>query len=233
VRALWAGGGSVVMWPSNEQGQAEFGLSARRRICPARPTISSPSASGLSRRIDIIFDPKHPQPSGDRHRRSITNYGPFDFIENGAAWIKSESAPRQSQAAASRIFVLLPCNNARARGHALGIFVSRDQGPALDMGIVNAGMLEVYEEIPEGAGSPSSRTCCSNPSRPTPQRRLVAYGESVKQKGGRRVWKKPSEEWRSLPRRGAPFARGSVKGHRRVRDRRTPRRPRAKYEQSR
>jgi 5-methyltetrahydrofolate--homocysteine methyltransferase len=60
----------------------------------------------------------------------------------------------------------------------------------LDMGIVNAGMLAVYEEIPKDLRN-WSRTSCSTAARR--HRTAVKFAESVKQKGKAEV---VEDEWR-------------------------------------
>jgi 5-methyltetrahydrofolate--homocysteine methyltransferase len=63
----------------------------------------------------------------------------------------------------------------------------------MDMGIVNAGMLEVYEEIEPELKS-WSRTCCSIAARC--DRALVEFGEKLKARA-RRSSEKKAEEWRN------------------------------------
>jgi len=66
----------------------------------------------------------------------------------------------------------------------------------LDMGIVNAGLLEVYEEIPKELLALVEDVLLNR--RPDATERLVTYGESVKQKAAGNT-EKPNEEWRKLP----------------------------------
>ena len=66
----------------------------------------------------------------------------------------------------------------------------------LDMGIVNAGMLEVYEEIPKELLELVEDVLLNR--RPDATERLVTFGESVKAKAGGPV-EKTMEEWRGLP----------------------------------
>jgi 5-methyltetrahydrofolate--homocysteine methyltransferase len=64
----------------------------------------------------------------------------------------------------------------------------------MDMGIVNAGMLEVYEEI-----EPELKVLVEDVllnRRPDATERLVEFGESLKHVGAA-VTEKKAEEWRS------------------------------------
>ena len=64
----------------------------------------------------------------------------------------------------------------------------------MDMGIVNAGQLEVYEEIPKDLLELVEDVLLNR--RPDATERLVDFAESVKQKGKEAVKK---DEWRNLP----------------------------------
>ncbi len=74
----------------------------------------------------------------------------------------------------------------------------------MDMGIVNAGMLEVYEEI-----EPELKTLVEDVllnRRPDATERLVEFGETLKGAGTAATEKK-AEEWRSRNGGGAAVAR--------------------------
>ena len=64
----------------------------------------------------------------------------------------------------------------------------------MDMGIVNAGQLEVYEEIPKDLLRLVEDVLLNK--RPDATERLVEFAESVKQKGKEEVKK---DEWRNAP----------------------------------
>ena len=64
----------------------------------------------------------------------------------------------------------------------------------LDMGIVNAGMLEVYEEIEPKLKELVEDVLLNR--RPDATERLVEYGETLKGEGAA-VAEKKTEEWRS------------------------------------
>ena len=74
------------------------------------------------------------------------NYA-VDFIES-TRWIKAESArrPRLRRQSANISFSFRG-NNPYARSHARRRFSTTPSARDIDMGIVNAGMLAVYEEI--------------------------------------------------------------------------------------
>ena len=67
----------------------------------------------------------------------------------------------------------------------------------LDMGIVNAGMLEVYEEIPKELLELVEDVLLNR--RPDATERLVTFAEPVKQKATGDVVEKTTEAWRKLP----------------------------------
>src|SRR5207248_3408435 len=65
----------------------------------------------------------------------------------------------------------------------------------LDMGIVNAGMLAVYEEIPEDLLGLVEDVLLNR--RPDATERLLAFAESVKQQGPAGApWATKDEAWR-------------------------------------
>jgi 5-methyltetrahydrofolate--homocysteine methyltransferase len=65
------------------------------------------------------------------------------------------------------------------------------------MGIVNAGMLEVYEQIPKELLELVEDVLLNRRADST--ERLVTYGEALKQKATGAVAEKTTEEWRKLP----------------------------------
>ena len=71
----------------------------------------------------------------------------------------------------------------------------------MDMGIVNAGQLAVYEEIPKDLLELVEDVLLNR--RPDATERLVAFAETVKQKGKAAV---EEDAWRQGHGRGAPVA---------------------------
>ena len=103
-------------------------------------------------------------------------------------------------------------NKVREAMHAA--FLYHAIGAGLDMGIVNAGQLEIYEEI-----EPELKTLVEDVllnRRPDATERLVIFGEQIKASGtDSAVVEKTGRRVASRHRRGAPDARPG-QGHRRL-----------------
>ncbi len=95
----------------------------------------------------------------------------------------------------------------------------------LDMGIVNAGQLAVYEEIPPELLERVEDVLLNR--RPDATERLVEFAETVKKPGGRRRAGRTGLAQRH-GRRAAGARAGQ--GHRRFHRRRTSKKPRQKYD---
>ena len=144
------------------------------------------------------------------------NYA-VDFIE-ATRWIKAEPAARQGQRRRLQHLVQLPRQQPRARSDALGVPLPRHRS-RLDMGIVNAGMLEVYEEIEPELLELVEDVLLNR--RPDATERLVELRREAegRERGQRRGAKKEDEEWRKRHGRRAPLARAG-QGHRHLHRRR-------------
>ena len=103
---------------------------------------------------DIIFDPNILTVATGIEEHN--NYA-VDFIE-ATRWIKENLPHAKVSGGISNISFPLPRQQCCARGDALRVSVSRHPS-RLDMGIVNAGMLEVYEEIRRSCSSWSKTFC--------------------------------------------------------------------------
>ncbi|ANM32037.1 hypothetical protein ABI59_02495 [Acidobacteria bacterium Mor1] len=84
--------------------------------------------------------------------------------------------------------------NDRVREAMHAAFLFHAIGAGLDMGIVNAGQLEVYEEIPEALLQHVEDVLLNR--RPDATERLIAYAETVKGGGRERV---VDDSWRQRP----------------------------------
>ena len=89
--------------------------------------------------------------------------------------------------------VLVPRQRRRPRGDARGLPVPRDQA-GLDMGIVNAGQLAVYEEIPTGPAGARRRRDPQPPAR-----RHRAAGRSPRRSRARATKRERDLAWREAP----------------------------------
>jgi 5-methyltetrahydrofolate--homocysteine methyltransferase len=138
---------------------------------------------------DIIFDPNILTVATGMEEHN--NYA-VDFI-NATRWIKANLPHAKVSGGVSNIsFSFRGNNKVREAMHAAFLYHAIAAG--MDMGIVNAGMLEVYEEI-----EPELKTLVEDVllnRRPDATERLVEFGESLKHVGTV-VSEKKAEEWRN------------------------------------
>jgi 5-methyltetrahydrofolate--homocysteine methyltransferase len=139
---------------------------------------------------DIIFDPNILTVATGMEEHN--NYA-ADFI-NATRWIKANLPHAKVSGGVSNIsFSFRGNNKVREAMHAAFLYHAIAAG--LDMGIVNAGQLEIYEEI-----EPELKTLVEDVllnRRPDATERLVAYGEQLKAAGaGETTTQKQAEEWR-------------------------------------
>ena len=121
------------------------------------------------------------------------NYA-VDFI-NATRWIKANLPHAKVSGGVSNISFSFRGNN-KVREAMHSAFLYHAIAAGMDMGIVNAGMLEVYEEI-----EPELKVLVEDVllnRRPDATERLVEYGETLKAAGaGAVVNEKKAEEWRN------------------------------------
>jgi len=181
-------GAAVVVMAFDEQGQAD---TFERKI-----EICRRSYDLLTQRVhfppqDIIFDPNILTVATGMEEHN--NYA-VNFIET-CRWIKANLPGAKISGGISNISFSFRGNNVvREAMHSAFLYHAIRAG--LDMGIVNAGMLEVYEEIPKALLELVEDVLLNR--RPDATERLVSFGESVKQKAAGSV-EKTTEEWRGLP----------------------------------
>ena len=183
-------GAAVVVMAFDEQGQAD---SMRRKceICKRSydllvGTVGFPPE-------DIIFDPNILTVA-----TGIADHDNYavDFIE-ATRWIKQNLPLAKVSGGVSNIsFSFRGNNHVREAMHSAFLYHAIRAG--LDMGIVNAGMLEVYEEIPKDLLGLIEDVLLNR--RPDSTERLVAHGEELKKKAtGATAETKADEAWRSAP----------------------------------
>ncbi len=177
-------GAAVIVMAFDEAGQAD-NLQRRIEVCGRAYKLLTERA-GLSP-SDIIFDPNVlTVATGLEEHRS---YG-IDFIE-AVRWIKTNLPGARTSGGISNVSFSFRGNNAvREAMHAAFLYHSIRAG--LDMGIVNAGQLAVYEEIePELLGRVEDVLLNR---REDATERLVDFAESVKARDKAPVEK---EAWRN------------------------------------
>jgi 5-methyltetrahydrofolate--homocysteine methyltransferase len=180
-------GAAVVVMAFDEQGQAAS-LADKIRICERAYRILVDEVGFPAE--DIIFDPNILTVATGMEEHN--NYA-VDFIE-ATRWIKQNLPQAKVSGGVSNIsFSFRGNNTVREAMHSA--FLYHAIGAGLDMGIVNAGMLEVYEEI-----EPELKVLVEDVllnRRADATERLVEHGEAIKVAGAGPVAEKKAEEWRS------------------------------------
>jgi len=177
-------GAAVVVMAFDEQGQADT-LERKKEIC-ARSYRILTERVGLPA-TDIIFDPNILTVATGIEEHN--NYA-VNFIE-ATRWIKKNLPGAKVSGGISNISFSFRGNNVvREAMHAAFLYHAIKAG--LDMGIVNAGQLAVYEEIPKDLLELVEDVLLNR--RPDATERLVNFAETVKQKGKAVV---KDDEWRN------------------------------------
>ena len=179
-------GAAVIVMAFDEQGQADS-LQRKIDICARAYKLLTERVSFPSN--DIIFDPNILTVATglEEHR----NYA-VDFLE-ATRWIKKNLPGARVSGGVSNIsFSFRGNNTVREAMHAAFLFHAIQAG--LDMGIVNAGQLAVYEEIEPDLRERVEDVLLNRRADAT--ERLVDFAETVKAKGKTPV---DDEAWRSEP----------------------------------
>jgi len=179
-------GAAVVVMAFDEKGQAAT-YDEKIRICERAYRILVDEVGFPPE--DIIFDPNILTVATGMEEHN--NYA-VDFI-NATRWIKANLPHAKVSGGVSNISFSFRGNN-KVREAMHSAFLYHAIAAGMDMGIVNAGMLEVYEEI-----EPELKVMVEDVllnRRPDATERLVDYGETLKGAGSVASEKK-AEEWRS------------------------------------
>jgi 5-methyltetrahydrofolate--homocysteine methyltransferase len=179
-------GAAVVVMAFDEQGQAAT-YEEKIRICERAYRMLVDEVGFPPE--DIIFDPNILTVATGMEEHN--NYA-VDFI-NATRWIKANLPHAKVSGGVSNISFSFRGNN-KVREAMHSAFLYHAIAAGLDMGIVNAGMLEVYEEI-----DPELKVMVEDVllnRRPDATERLVDYGETLKGAGSAATEKK-AEEWRN------------------------------------
>jgi 5-methyltetrahydrofolate--homocysteine methyltransferase len=179
-------GAAVVVMAFDEQGQAAT-YEDKIRVCERAYRILVDGVGFPPE--DIIFDPNVLTVATGMEEHN--NYA-VDFI-NATRWIKANLPHAKVSGGVSNIsFSFRGNNKVREAMHSAFLYHAITAG--MDMGIVNAGMLEVYEEI-----EPELKVLVEDVllnRRPDATERLVEHGESLKGTDAVAIGKK-AEEWRN------------------------------------
>jgi 5-methyltetrahydrofolate--homocysteine methyltransferase len=180
-------GAAAVIMAFDERGQADS-LARRIEICQRAYHI-------LTREVgfpaeDIIFDPNVLTVATGIEEHN--NYA-VDFIE-ATRWIKANLPGARVSGGISNISFSFRGNNpVREAMHAVFLYHAIHAG--LDLGIVNAGMLDVYEEIEPTLKEHVEDVILNR--RPDATERLVTFAETFKKVG--KTEAKEEAAWRTLP----------------------------------
>jgi 5-methyltetrahydrofolate--homocysteine methyltransferase len=183
-------GAAVVVMAFDEKGQAAT-YEEKIRICERAYKILV-NEVGIPPE-DIIFDPNILTVATGMEEHN--NYA-VDFIR-ATRWIKANLPHAKVSGGVSNISFSFRGNN-KVREAMHSAFLYHAIAAGMDMGIVNAGMLEVYEEI-----QPELKVLVEDVllnRRPDATERLVNFGEALKAAesgAGAAVNEKKAEEWRN------------------------------------
>jgi 5-methyltetrahydrofolate--homocysteine methyltransferase len=179
-------GAAVVVMAFDEQGQADT-LERRVAICERAYKLLTQMVGFPAE--DIIFDPNiFPVGTGiEAH----SNYG-VDFIE-AVRQIKHKLPQALVSGGVSNVsFSFRGNNTVREAMHAAFLYHAIQAG--MDMGIVNAGQLAVYQDIPKDLLEQVEDVLLNR--RPDAAERMVQFAATLQQGGRKQV---EDEAWRQLP----------------------------------
>ena len=179
-------GAAVVVMAFDEKGQADS-FERRKEICKRAYDILTKEVGFPAE--DIIFDPNVLTVATgiEEHR----NYA-ADFIAS-TKWIKENLPFAKVSGGISNVSFSFRGNNVvREAMHSVFLFHAIKAG--LDMGIVNPGMLQIYDEIPKDLLELVEDVILNRRADAT--ERLVDFAEKVKDQGTQAV---RVDEWREYP----------------------------------
>ncbi len=179
-------GAAVIVMAFDEKGQADT-FDKKIAVCKRAYDILVKEVGFPPQ--DIIFDPNILTIATgiDEHN----NYA-VDYIE-AARWIKENLPLAKVSGGVSNISFSFRGNDVvREAMHSAFLYHSIKAG--MDMGIVNAGQLEIYQEIPKELLTLVEDVLLNR--NPEATEKLVEFAESVKQKGKEEIKK---DEWRNAP----------------------------------
>jgi 5-methyltetrahydrofolate--homocysteine methyltransferase len=177
-------GAAVVVMAFDERGQADT-FERKIEVCERCYRILTQEVGFPAQ--DIIFDPNVLTVATGIEEHN--NYA-LDFIR-ATKWIKENLQLARVSGGISNISFSFRGNNVlREAMHSAFLYHAIKAG--LDMGIVNAGMLEVYAEIPKDLLELVEDVLLNR--RPDATERLVKFAETIKKKDKAEV---AEDEWRS------------------------------------
>jgi len=179
-------GAAVIVMAFDEKGQADT-LDRRKEICGRAYDILTKQVDFPPQ--DIIFDPNiFPVGTGiEEHKRNA-----IDYFES-TKWIKENLPFAKVSGGVSNVsFSFRGNDTVREAIHSAFLYHAIKAG--MDMGIVNPGMLQIYDEIPKDLLVLVEDVLLNRKEDATEN--LLTYAETIKSKG-KKIEK--DEAWRSLP----------------------------------
>ncbi|MEA4981765.1 MAG: methionine synthase [Paludibacter sp.] len=188
AKKVRAYGAAVVVMAFDEKGQADS-LVRRQEICTRAYRLLTEKAGFPPQ--DIIFDPNVLAIATGIEEHN--NYG-VDFIHT-VKWIKQNLPFARVSGGISNLSFSFRGNNVvREAIHSVFLYHAIREG--LDMGIVNAGMLQIYEEIPAELLEHVEDIVLNR--RPDATERMVDYAEKIKLTASEQnSVEKKIDEWRT------------------------------------
>ncbi|PZX16698.1 methionine synthase (B12-dependent) [Breznakibacter xylanolyticus] len=181
-------GAAVVVMAFDEKGQAD-NLERRKEICSRAYKLLTETVQFPAE--DIIFDPNILAIATGIEEHN--NYG-VDFIKS-VKWIK-ENLPytRVSGGVSNLSFSFRGNDVVREAMHSVFLYYAIKEG--MDMGIVNPGMLQIYDEIPKDLLELVEDVVLNR--RPDATERLIEFAEKIKDQ---KLAGKDDDKlkWRELP----------------------------------
>lgn len=186
ARKILTYGAAVIVMAFDEEGQADT-LERKIKICERAYKILTDEVGFPPQ--DIIFDPNiFAVATGiEEHNQYAINY--FEATK----WIKKNLPYAKVSGGVSNVSFSFRGNDlVREAMHSAFLYHAIEAG--MDMGIVNAGQLAVYEEIPKDLLELVEDVLLNRRTDAT--ERLVVYANKIVHK---EKTEKKSDEWRSLP----------------------------------
>lgn len=179
-------GAALVVMAFDEKGQADS-LERRIEICQRAYNLLTQKINFPPQ--DIIFDPNVlTVATGIEEHNSYA----LDFIQ-AVGWIKANLPHAKVSGGISNVSFAFRGNNlVREAMHSVFLYHAIQNG--LDMGIVNPGMLQPYEEIPTELRTKIEDVILNKYAGATEE--LITYAQQIK---GESNNAKRTDEWRNLP----------------------------------
>jgi 5-methyltetrahydrofolate--homocysteine methyltransferase len=186
ARKVLSYGAAVIVMAFDEKGQADT-LERRIEICKRAYDILTKEIGFHPQ--DIIFDPNILAIATGIEEHN--NYA-VDYLE-ATRWIKQNLPLAKVSGGVSNLSFSFRGNDVvREAMHSAFLFHAIKAG--MDMGIVNAGQLEVYEEIPKDLLEKVEDVILNR--RQDATERLIEFAETIKKKD---KTEEKQDEWRTLP----------------------------------